>query len=419
MNRQRYEEACQADNVSMGAWGDHLYAHACDLLEAGHKEQAVTVLERLLSTSPFNYRAHLDLMVYADDPHTATQSAKVVLDNAEDPNLIRQAAESLGLEPKTYESVPYLGSLETGLQVVLIPLPPCNIRLLEDTAKVYQEITDVPVQVRRFRTEWNWSRPERVAHQRALEAVLTERLGETEFTGWAREEYAHGIRAAVAEEGALAQYFGDRMIAEMENQPGQYRMNAYAHRLCRTLMTYRSDDARTMYVGVTQANLYSGDNNYLFSMAWKVGDSRASLLSYHMLQGETSGAKYESRPRLAERLAKELVPASLKLLDIPRSTDPRCPYSYSDGIGRVDEKTLELSEPVVAALEEFRNQPDGDVVASAHPNLAILVLMFGWIPFPVLWLAWGFLKGRRLEAVPTERIDSPTSTDPEDGVAGC
>lgn len=51
----------------------------------------------------------------------------------------------------------------------------------------------------------------------------------------------------------------------------------------------------------------------------------------------------------------ELVPASLKKLNIPRSIDPSCPYSYSSGMQRLDEKTLNLSEPVKKDIERIKN----------------------------------------------------------------
>jgi predicted Zn-dependent protease len=114
-----------------------------------------------------------------------------------------------------------------------------------------------------------------------------------------------------------------------------------------------------MYVGITEANIYSGDNNFLFSIGRiKKGDSLASILSYHMMLASSLQEEYESRHRLTERIAKELVPASLKQLGIPRSTDPRCPYSYSSGVSRLDEKTLRLSETLKNALKQLSIQPE-------------------------------------------------------------
>lgn len=63
----------------------------------------------------------------------------------------------------------------------------------------------------------------------------------------------------------------------------------------------------------------------------------------------------QSRRRLTERAAKELVPASLKKLGIARSQDPSCPYSYSSGLPRLDEKTMQLSESVTKEIARIKN----------------------------------------------------------------
>ncbi len=109
-----------------------------------------------------------------------------------------------------------------------------------------------------------------------------------------------------------------------------------------------------MYVGVTEANIYDGDSNYVFSLFTSRKGAGASILSYSMMLAKTLGEPYQSRKRLSERIAKELVPASLKALAIPRPGDPSDPYSYSDGVARLDQKTLVLSPAVKAALDKFR-----------------------------------------------------------------
>ena len=70
---------------------------------------------------------------------------------------------------------------------------------------------------------------------------------------------------------------------------------------------------------------------------------------------ESQQEEYESRRRLIERIAKELVPASLKQLGIPRPLDPGDPYSYANGVKRLDQKTLVLSGPTKDALKTFRS----------------------------------------------------------------
>jgi len=144
---------------------------------------------------------------------------------------------------------------------------------------------------------------------------------------------------------------------QINEENGQYSVDIYLNRFLNIIKKYRSFDVLTMYVGITGVNIYSGDNNYLFSLyATDRNKVQGSFLSYYMMQASNLSEEYESGKRLVERIAKELVPASLKSLNIPRSTDPTCPYSYSSGVSRLDQKTLILSEEVKNMIEKMKPQ---------------------------------------------------------------
>lgn len=354
-NRQRYEEAVREGNVSLGSWQKAIHTYAEDLLNAGNKRQALAVLQNLLPTSPFDFDSHFDVMENTSDAATATNSAKIVFKNAENPDQINRAAKFLGIELPNSEAIPLLSTNDTGMEIVLIPLPPCSPWLLDETARVYERITDVPVKIRRLDSGWTWGQPDRIARQRDLEGILVRLEKQNiDFNGWTRDRYLGALTNALKSQDPLSRYWGQDLLAKISAEPGQYRADPYLEKLTRLVEPHKSRDARTMYVAVTQANIYSGDNNYVFSISTSDRQSHVGLLSYYMMQGKTSGSSFDSRPRLAERLAKELVPASLKQLRIPRSTDPTCPYSYSSGIERLDQKTLNLSDEVKQALKTLR-----------------------------------------------------------------
>ena len=109
-----------------------------------------------------------------------------------------------------------------------------------------------------------------------------------------------------------------------------------------------------MFVGISGQDIYSGDANFLFSGTAVAEGNLVSLLSYARMQKAATGEPFESRKRVVQRLAKELVPAALKQLQIARPADPSDPYSYSDGVQRLDEKTLTLSTGTREALDKFR-----------------------------------------------------------------
>lgn len=355
VNRQRYEEALQAGNVSMGHYQKSIFNYAQALLKSGQKEPALVVLQNLLATSPFDYEAHLEFMNNTPDASSASNSANIVFKNAEIKDQIKQASRFLGIEPKSFGSIPYLEPNETGLQVILIPLHPCNPWLLDEVAKSYEQMTDIPVKVRQLNEQWYWGIPERISGQRNIQSLLTRFTQHPlDFTGWTKDQYTEALRKAVESEDVFSKYLIHDLIGKLNKDPGQYLADPYLNRLCGALNLYRSNDKRTMYVAITEANIYSGDNNFVFSVGHTGPPSPASLMSYHMMLGKTLNEAYDSRPRLIERISKELVPASLKQLNIPRSTDPTCPYSYSSGVERLDQKTLNLSDQVQQALTKFK-----------------------------------------------------------------
>jgi predicted Zn-dependent protease len=346
-NRQRYETALEEGNVSMGHWGPEIYNYASQLFETGKVEEGLTVLKNLLATSPFNYRAHIDLIEKTKNKEDANNSARIVLKNAEDKKLIDKAAAYLGVNTQPLESIPILDKKETGLQLILIPLTPCNPWVLKESAKIYEKITGVPVKIRLLREKWTLGEPDRIFQERAAQNFLVKsKKTNINFATWNKQKYIAELLKAAKSEDALSEYYIKEFVKKIESNTGQYLIDSYLDWFSRILEKYRSDDDRTMYVGITGINIYSGDNNYIFSLHTARKESQASILSYYMMLEESLSEEYESRMRLTERIAKELVPASLKSLKIPRSTDPTCPYSYSSGVSRLDQKTLILSEPV-------------------------------------------------------------------------
>lgn len=354
-NRQRYEEALRLSNIEMGHWAPQIHEFARRLLKDGKKDQALTVLGRLLATSSFNYDAHMDLVANTGDPVIAKNSARIVFENAENPDLTTRAAAVLGLSEPSIESLAPLAKGERGLQLILIPLPPSNVRLIEDAAKIYQKITDVPVKIRRLPEEWQFGRPDRIPDQKRIQQAIVLHTGQdVDFTGWTIERYAEALLRTVESKDALNKFGMRNFVENLNKRPGQYRSDPYLSRFAGMLAKERSDDVRTMYVGVTEANIFSGNTNYIFSHFAATNRAGAALMSYSMMLAKTLGEPYESRKRLAERMAKELVPPSLQQLGIPRATDPSDPYSYSDGVERLAQKTLVLSAPVKEALDKFR-----------------------------------------------------------------
>lgn len=356
MKRHRFEEAMKLDNIGHGLWADDIHQYAQVLLSQGKTDNALDLLRKVIIWSPFHFEAHLDIAENTKDD-AGRASALIVWENAENPQLIARAALLLGRKKSALSSLPPLDATMRGLQVVLVPLQPCDIQLLKEVARLYSENFHIPVQIARLPDDWSWGAPDRVYQQRAIQSEIMAMAGQSiDFTGWNKERYVTELQAAADEKlGPLKLYYINAFLDDFAEKHGQFRADTYVNKLISIRTALKINDPHTMVVGVTSEDIYIGDSNFIFSGTTSANGVWAAILSYAQMQASVLKEPYQSRERLAERLAKELVPATLKQLNIPRPADPRDPYSYSDGVARLDQKTLTLSPPTREALDRFRD----------------------------------------------------------------
>jgi predicted Zn-dependent protease len=313
------------------------------------------VLKTLVATAPFNYQAHMELIYNSSDPAIARASAAVVYDNAEDPQLVEKAARYLGRTAPDFAALPTLVKDDGGLHVVLVLLPPCDLTVIREAARLYESAIGVPVRISRLSEPWDFGSPSRIADQRAIQQAIFKALGpQASFVGWDRERYKTELQKTVEKSDALTKFSTESFVAKLDTRSGQFDAGPIADRLAGMLAQYRPQDVRAMYVGVTGADIFLGDTNFVFSASAVRNGLMTSILSYSRMTAQSAGERFESRKRLAERLAKQLVPPTLGALGIPRPTDPTDPYSYVDSLERVNQKTLTLSTPTKKALDKFR-----------------------------------------------------------------
>lgn len=355
LDHQRADEALTLGNVEAARWAPSMHRHARALLQQGRRDEALALLREVLAWSPNHFEAQLDFAENTPDAAAARASALAVWENAEAPFLAARAARLLGRGIADTDSLPQLAAGLRGLRVVLMPVPPCDLRLLDEAGRLVAASLDVPVSLARLPAGWAWDAPERFFGQNEMQVLIQRKLGQpVDFDDWTPERHAYVLREIMADDDALTRYRVQAFVDHAAGQPGQYRAGKYVERLLIALRPLRSDDRRTLYVGVTGADIFDGDANFLFSSAQPRDGEWAALASYARMQASFLNEPYPSRRRLAERLAKELVPAALKQLDIPRAADPADPYSYSEGVERLAQKTLTLSAPTREALDRLR-----------------------------------------------------------------
>lgn len=352
--KHQYDVALKYGNVVMGRWGGPVHEFA--KLLAGKKDpRSKDVYKQLLQTSPSNYDAQIEYTSITSDKDEASQSARIVERDAEEENLLNTAAKILNKDIPAIISYPFLSVKDKGLKVILIPLEPCNPWLLDEISKTFEKITSIPVVVRRLPINWTAPEPSRSAYRPYLEKIASN-IWKTKsnFSDWPLSKLKQEIMKKAEEEGPQAVTSINQIFKKMGEAGYQWDADPIMNRLSQAIVPYYSKDPNTMVVGITEIDIFSGETNFVFSVFGGRQDTPVSILSYAKMRAKLTGEN-QSRKRLTERAAKELVPASLKKLNIPRSMDPSCPYSYSSGLQRLEEKTLNLSEPLKKEIERIKN----------------------------------------------------------------
>lgn len=352
--KHQYDVALKNGNVVMGRWGGPVHEFA-KLLAGKNNPKTKDVYKQLLQTSPSNYDAQIEYTSITNNKDEASQSARIVGRDAEEENLLNTAAKILNKDIPTLTSYPFLNVKDKGLKVILIPLEPCNLWILDEISKTYEKITSIPVIVRRLPVNWTAPEPARSAYRPYLEKIASNIWKtKSDFSDWSLSKLKEEIMKKAEEEGPQAVTSINQILKKMDEAGYQWDVDPIMNWLSQVIVPYYSKDPNTMVVGITELDIFSGETNFVFSVFGGCQDTPVSILSYAKMRAKLTGEN-QSRKRLTERAAKELVPASLKKLNIPRSMDPSCPYSYSSGLQRLEEKTLNLSEPVKKEIERIKN----------------------------------------------------------------
>ena len=142
---------------------------------------------------------------------------------------------------------------------------------------------------------------------------------------WAQIE---GLRATLEELRSAGQYDAERLLAQLRQ----------SHPLSR-------EGPVKGYLGITEADLFARDYNYLFG--W--GGPGYGVISYHRYTAAFNEAP-PNRPKLLERTIKQAISTTFYMLDIPRCTSPVCARAYPHSLVEHDQKPLDLCPDCQHAL---------------------------------------------------------------------
>ena len=127
-----------------------------------------------------------------------------------------------------------------------------------------------------------------------------------------------------------------------------------ANNLYSVLKKSTEDKKNVVYIGITQADLYANDSNYIFGIS--VHGSEYALVSYKRYLAAFNGER-ENQDRLLNRIHKQLLSSVGFALNIPRPTNPMSARSYPASLADHDQKGTWLSIESIEGFEKALGKP--------------------------------------------------------------
>lgn len=346
-----------SDNVQASKQADKIFAAATRLFDDGRIEEAKVYFQTGLQLAPWDMSQQLNfakVLLALGENDRAISVAKLVYETSEDASLLLQSSEISGIVSPTQVAPLPAANFDKPV-IVLVPIgevddwivQSAGARLFETLGSpVYVSSTAIalPAPHRSYFQRWSeqlkkdidWGHPFVREQMRDIGIVMPE-LATTDQT---LEILA---RITVAQGHADPRPNFESLKQEARARDRQWDAN----RLLTLLQHEVPARADLVVIGLTQADIYAGDTNFVFGTA-DMG-SHYALVSTQRFEAEYNGER-ENQQRFLDRLHKQLLSSSGFALDIPRPTDPRSARSYPNGLADHDLKGTWLSQSCIDAF---------------------------------------------------------------------
>jgi predicted Zn-dependent protease len=351
------------DNINAGKNAGRVFEAAHALLKAGDRKGALGYFQRGLQLSPWRLEeqlAYADLLKEDGREKEAVSIAEMVDERAESDEQSIHARKLAGKPPAPPPAAPDAARTNKPW-ICLVQIGHVNQVVLGETMKKLQDTLGIPVFLhpdtaevgkphRSALSRWvrtqispkiKWDSPPGQAFLRSLgvdtpaevkpsqlvKALISDlRLGGREEDARGLEENAEFFRAH--DQQWDAGVFADYGFRAAEGTPHL---------------------EQAMVFGITEADLYSDDNNYVFGTA--LTGARKGVVSYARYQATFFGEPPD-RTRLVSRMHKLLLSTLGSSLNIPRPTDPTSARAYPASLAEHDAKSEYMSEACIAGFEK-------------------------------------------------------------------
>jgi predicted Zn-dependent protease len=243
------------------------------------------------------------LLKKCGDTSTAAEKAKIVREYAEDEQLILDSENLLkGLgttdivDEKGYETA-------NDVEIVIVPLGRVNKRLLHEVKDELQKIMGIKYSI----------------SQTSLELGTTDRSSANNLLGFLLKK--------------IISRLNKKAFWQMN---GQHDASGLLSNIQNAFKIEKGSNIKG-YLGVTEADIFAKDYNFLFGWAGK----GYGVASYHRFRAVFAGESPQ-RPRLRKRTVKQCISSSFHILGIPRCTTPTCAQAYPHSLIEHDQKSLKI-----------------------------------------------------------------------------
>lgn len=351
----RVEEILARDNVSRRQDVGEIFKLADIYSKQGNTEKALELYEAGLSVDSFRFDYQLklaNLLTESGDTKRAIEKYKNVYTYSENERVINSAKDRLlSLKVKC----PSPKQKKSRFKIIVAQFGSINHVFAEEMLAELNKITGIQYifweeklalgKPDRTDAEWYLSKLcEKIKKESpgANPPADTDPNAQMQFViGLMRangttEDKINDFRKDMKHNFQVGQRNADRLISELKAK------------------FYTNEDRGVVgFLGITEADIYSGDNNFLFGWA----QPRFGVMSYCRFKADFNKER-EYRPRLVERAVKQGISSTFYILGIPRCNTAMCARAYPHNLEEQDLKKTELcnwcKEQLSMKLKELR-----------------------------------------------------------------
>lgn len=351
--------SARVSNVSAAKEVDRVF-EAADRLKAENKnQQAKFYYEKGLQLSPWDMDAQLSYsktLAELGDYERAEKTAQIVFQTTERQSLLEEVHKLTGIElPNALDVLPK-DQLEN-VVFCLVPIGPVQNWILSKAGGrlsselntetyIYHETLTLPSPHRSNFSRWMetlkkdiiWDNPWVIEQMKDIEIESAKDADSDQLM----ELLARIIEAQGGEDPRVKI---SQTIADVKSKDEQWDSSI----LLRMLMEQVEAKPNVVFIGITEKDLYSNDNNFLFGTSQN--GSNFALFSYCRYMSSFQQEK-ENQKRLMDRIHKQILSSSGFALGIPRPTDPRSARSYPSSLDDHDQKETWLAPECIEGFEK-------------------------------------------------------------------